>query len=77
MHKYMYDGPVLSFDTLIADHWRGETRAPSESKAKSNLKYQFKKQNNKIAGSKIELPGKIMSVDWKEITNGRLQTKFS
>ena len=49
MHKYIYDGPVLSFDTLIADHWRGETRAPSESKAKSNLKYQFKKQNNRIA----------------------------
>ena len=45
-YKYIYDGPVLEFGTCVADHWRGETMAPSENKARSNLKYQYKKQNN-------------------------------
>lgn len=58
-HKYTYDGPVMEFDRLLADHWKGETMAPSEKKAKSNLIYQFKKQNSRIVGTKITLPGKI------------------
>ena len=45
-HTYVYEGPVLLFNKLIAEHWKGETVAPSESKAKSNLAYQFKRQNN-------------------------------
>lgn len=62
-HKYVYDGPVLAFNTLLTDHWKGETMAPSESKARSNLTYQFKKYNNRMAGSKITLPGKIKMVE--------------
>lgn len=58
-HKYVYDGPVLEFDRLVADHWNGETMAPTARKAKSNLSYQFKKQNNRMPGVKITLPGKI------------------
>lgn len=58
-HKYTYDGPVMEFDRLLADHWKGETMAPSENKARSNLIYQFKKQNSRIVGTKITLPGKI------------------
>ena len=58
-HKYTYDGPVMEFDRLLADHWKGETTAPSEKKARSNLIYQFKKQNSRIVGTKITLPGKI------------------
>lgn len=58
-HKYTYDGPVMEFDRLLADHWKGETMAPSEKKARSNLIYQFKKQNSRIVGAKITLPGKI------------------
>ena len=58
-HKYSYDGPVMEFDRLLADHWKGETMAPSEKKARSNLIYQFKKQNSRIVGTKITLPGKI------------------
>lgn len=58
-HKYTYDGPVMEFDRLLADHWEGETMAPSEKKARSNLIYQFKKQNSRIVGTKITLPGKI------------------
>lgn len=62
-HKYTYDGPVLSFNTLVADHWKGETMAPSEKKARSNLAYQVKKQMNLVASTKVSLPGKIKIVN--------------
>jgi len=60
--KYRYDGPVMEFDRLVANNWKGETIAPSEQKARSNLAYQYKKSNNRIAGTKVTLPGKIMMV---------------
>lgn len=60
--KYTYDGPVMFFDKLVADHWKGETMAPSEQKARSNLSYQAKKQLNLIAGTNVKLPGKIKMV---------------
>ena len=63
MNRYYYDGPVMQFNTCIANHWEGETVAPSESKARSNLIYQFKTKNNRTAGSKISLPGKIVKMD--------------
>ena len=62
LHKYIYDGPVYRFKTLVAEHWKGETMAPSESKARSNLSYQAKKQLNLIAGTDVKLPGKIKMV---------------
>lgn len=62
MNKYIYDGPVLEFNTCITNRWYGYTYAPSEKKALSNLKYQFKKTNNRTANSKITLPGKIISI---------------
>lgn len=57
--QYTYDGPVMMFDTCLVDRWHGTTYAESESKARSNLTYQFKKTTNRIAGSRIFLPGKI------------------
>lgn len=42
MQLYFYDGPVLEFNRIIADHWSGSTRAESEKKARCNLAYQFK-----------------------------------
>lgn len=62
-HKYVYEGPVMMFNTLVAERWKGETMAPSESKARSNLTYQFKTQNNRLAGSKYTLPGEIKMVN--------------
>lgn len=62
-HKYAYDGPVLEFDKLVADHWKGETMAPTARKAKSNLSYQFKKQNNRLPGVKIILPRTVKIVN--------------
>lgn len=62
-HKYSYDGPVMLFDRCVADRWKGETMAPTENKAKSNLAYQAKKQLNVIASTKVSLPGKVKMVN--------------
>lgn len=57
--KYLYEGPVLEFDRVIANNWRATTFAPSERKARSNLAYQFKKQFGKDPATKITLAGDI------------------
>lgn len=62
MHKYFYEGPVLLFDTVVASKWRGETMAPTAKKAKSNLSYQFKKQNNRLPGTRVTLPGEVKMI---------------
>ena len=59
MDLYLYDGPVMEFEKVICDRWVSKTWAPSEKKAKSNLTYQFKKQFNRTAATKITLPGKV------------------
>ena len=61
-HKYIYEGPVKEFDTIVSQHWTGETMAPSEKKARINLAYQYKKKTNRIPATKITLPGKIKMV---------------
>lgn len=60
--QYSYDGPVEEFGKCIARKWTATTFAPSESKARSNLTYQFKKQFNKTPSTKITLTGKITKV---------------
>ena len=60
MALYSYDGPVLEFDKIVANHWQGQTYAVSEAKARSNLAYQFKKEYGRVPRSKITLPGKIV-----------------
>lgn len=62
MPKWLYDGPVLEFNTCIANHWKGETFAPTEAKAKNNLAYQFKKNNRLVPSSKITLPGNLTMI---------------
>ena len=62
-HKYLYDGPVMEFDRCINNNWTGETMAPTETKARTNLTYQFKKMHGKITATKISLPGKITMVN--------------
>lgn len=61
-YKYSYDGPVMEFDRIIAQHWSSTTYAPSEKKARCNLTYQYKKQNNKLPATKITLPGVVKQV---------------
>lgn len=60
MKLYIYDGPVLEFDRIIANHWSGSTRAESEKKARSNLAYQFKMEYGREPRSKISIPGKLI-----------------
>ena len=62
MNQYDYNGPVMEFNRCISDNWRGTTYAISEKKARSNLIYQFKKQNNRVATARISLPGKLKQV---------------
>lgn len=63
MNKYFYDGPVMVFGTCVATHWKGQTTAVSESKARNNLAYQFKKNNNRVASAKVTLPGEIVLIE--------------
>jgi hypothetical protein len=58
---YRYNGPVICFGRCIANKWSSETFAVSEKKAKSNLIFQFKKQNGLLPGTIITLPGKLNS----------------
>lgn len=60
---YHYSGPVLEFDRCIANVWTSSTQASSESKARNNLIYQFKKYHNRLPNTKISLPGKIVKVN--------------
>lgn len=66
MNKYTYSGPVVEFNTCIANRWTSSTYAVSEKKARVNLEYQFKKQNNRCPRSAISLPGVITLVDRRE-----------
>ena len=66
MNLYLYDGPVMEFDTYVANRWKASTYAVSEKKARSNLAYQYKKKNNKVPNSKITLPGPLVLDQRKE-----------
>ena len=59
MTLYSYNGPVFEFNKLIDNHWRGETYAASEAKARSNLAFQYKLETGRVPRTKITLPGKI------------------
>ena len=62
-HKYVYDGPVMEFDNIVARNWHGETSAVSAAKARCNLAYQFKKQTNRVPKTRITLPGTVRLVN--------------
>lgn len=62
-HRYFYEGPVLEFGRLVAEHWRGETIASSKRKARSNLAYQFKQATNRTPRTKIIVPGELEIID--------------
>lgn len=56
---YLYEGPVMKFETCIVNKWRAYSYAANEGEARSNLAYRFKKQNNLLPGARITLPGKF------------------
>lgn len=63
MNLYLYDGPVTMFGKCVTNHWSATTRAISAKKAMSNLIYRYKTQNNLNPNSKVELPGKLVSME--------------
>ena len=71
MNEYAYSGPVMKYETCVANNWTANTRAATLRKARSNLTYRFKKENNMLANVKITLPGKIILVSGKEEANGQ------
>ena len=58
MARYVYEGPVMVFGKFVGN-WRGETIADNEAKAKSNLAYQFRKQNNRANNTIVEFTNKL------------------
>lgn len=63
MKQFVYKGPVLEFDKIIANNWEASTLAVSEKKARCNLAYQFKKNHGRTPNTKITLPGKIEVIE--------------
>ena len=61
--RYRYSGPVYEFDKLLVSKWEAETIAPTAAKARSNMIFQFKKQNNRTAATRITLTGDIIKED--------------
>lgn len=60
MNLYSYDGPVCEFGRIVANHWKCQTYAASEAKARANLVYQFKRDTGRVPRTKITLPGKVI-----------------
>lgn len=60
MKEYTYDGPVYVHGNCYYRRWTVSTTAPSEKKARSNLIYRFKKENNVFMGTQVDLPGKFI-----------------
>jgi hypothetical protein len=61
-YDYIYEGPVMAFERCVDAHWRAETRAVSEAKARANLEYRYKKMTGRSQDSKITLPGKFRKI---------------
>lgn len=59
MDRYIYNGPVLHFNRIVANNWKAETTAVSEAKARSNMIFQYKKIAGLAPYAKVTLPGKI------------------
>lgn len=70
MKLYSYDGPVLEFDRIIANHWKASTRAESEKKARCNLAYKFKMETGRVPRTKITVPGKLV-VESEDVYHAR------
>lgn len=60
--RYEYDGPVIEFQRVIMYRWKASTLAKTPERAYANLKYQFKKENNKHVYNNIQLPGKLTAI---------------
>lgn len=60
-HEYHYDGPVLYFDRVLTNKWKGTTIAMSRKKALLNLSYQVKKEAKLGDSAKVTLIDKYLT----------------
>lgn len=60
MRLYSYEGPVMEFEKIVDNRWIGQTVAPTEARARTNLAFQFKRETGRAPRTKITLPGKIV-----------------
>lgn len=66
MKLYSYDGPVMAFDKIVANHWKASTYAVSEAKARCNLAHQFKQETGRVPRSNITIPGKLIIIEGED-----------
>lgn len=64
---YQYEGPVYSFDRLIARNWNCQTVAVSEARARANLAYRYKQIAGLQKYARITLPGKLVPIQTAEV----------
>lgn len=76
-NTYHYKGPVTAFGRVLSESWEGYTNAVSESKARSNLAYQYKKENRRLPTSRVELPGKIDNVTGRIVYRGAMSGQIA
>ena len=57
--QYIYEGPVMKFDSCIERKWSASTFAASEKQARNNLSYRYKKERGFTPQTLIKLPGKL------------------
>lgn len=60
-HEYHYNGPVLYFDRILTNKWKGTTIAASKSRALVNLSYQVKKEAKLGNSAKVTLIDKYLT----------------
>lgn len=65
-YEYIYEGPVLHFDSYVMSNWTASTYAATAAKARSNLTYRFKNAFGYASNAKITLPGTLTRVGRKE-----------
>lgn len=64
---YGYSGPVFKFNNMICEKWEAYTYAVSPQRAKSNLIYRYKSENNLEPSARIHLPDKVtITTEMKE-----------
>lgn len=63
MNRYQYSGQVLDiYGNVLDRNFNSRTIAASDSKAKSNLSWQWKTENKYPRNYKIELTGSLKKI---------------
>jgi len=76
LELYMYKGAVMNqYGKMIEEKWSSYTWAPSEAKARNNLKHQYNSQGG-YRRRKLYLPGGLQKVEVKQKIDDGEQLSF-